>query len=179
MSSANAHRFAPAAADEEYVYGSCSPGWHSAASHGESIDDWIGFMRAEGIERVVCLLPGRQLAENGANLDCYGDAFGHPNVLHAPVPDRHLVPEALLTEEILPFIAEARNDEAPVVVHCLAGIGRTGQVLAAWLVYNRDCGPREAVETVQANGRDPTDAVRAGHADIEELHALLGDVACL
>jgi hypothetical protein len=179
MSSVNAHRFAPAAPDEEYVYGSCTPGWHSAAGHDAAIDDWIGFMQTEGIERVVCLLPGRQLVESGANLDCYGDAFGHPNVLHAPVPDHHLVPEALLTEELLPFIAEARDAESPVVVHCLAGIGRTGQVLAAWLVYNRDYGPIEAIETVQANGRDPTDAVRADNADIEELHALLGDVARL
>jgi protein-tyrosine phosphatase len=179
MSSVNAHRFAPAAPDEEHVYGSCAPGWHSAAGHDTALEDWVDFMQSEGIERVVCLLPGRQLADSGANLDRCAAAFGDDDVLHAPVPDHHLLPEELLLEEILPFVAEGRRAESPVVVHCLAGIGRTGQVLAAWLVYNHDYGPRRAVETVKANGRDPTDAIRAGNASEDELYELLSAVARL
>jgi len=179
MSSMNAHRFASAAPDEEHVYGSCTPGWHSAASHGAALKDWVEFMQCEGIERVVCLLPGRQLADSGANLDRYTEAFGESNVLHAPVPDHHLLPESLLTEEILPFVVDARSAEEPVVVHCLAGIGRTGQVLAAWLVYNRDYGPGRAIEAVKQHGRDPTDAVRAGNADEDDLYELLSAVARL
>ncbi len=179
MPTVNAHRFAPAAHDEEYVYGACTPGWHSAASHDAAIEDWVASMQRAGVERVCCLLPGRQLAESGANLDCYTDAFGEENVLHAPVPDHHLVPESLLVDEILPFLVDARNAEEPVVVHCLAGIGRTGQVLAAWLVYNHDYGPERAVETVQEHGRDPTDAVRAGNATEDDLYDLLSSVARL
>lgn len=179
MSTVNAHRFAPAAPDGAYVYGSCTPGWHSAAAHEQALSDWIAFMQRAGIERVVCLLPGRQLAESGANLDRYADAFGESNVLHAPVPDHHLLPEWLLTGEILPFLARAREDEDPVVVHCLAGIGRTGQVLAAWLVYSRDYGPERAISTVQHHGRDPTDAVRTGNATEGELLELLTAVARL
>ncbi|PSP85373.1 protein phosphatase [Halobacteriales archaeon QS_6_64_34] len=175
----NAHRFAPAAPDELYVYGACTPGWHSAAGHDAAIDDWVECMRAEGIERVCCLLTGCQLDDCGAILDHYHEAFGERNVLHAPVRDHHLIPESILVEEILPFLAESRAAKAPVVVHCLAGIGRTGQVLAAWLVYNRDYGPERAIETVTENGRDPTDAVRMGNATEDELHALLGTVARL
>ncbi len=175
----NAHRFAPAAPDETFVFGACTPGWHSAASHDDAIDDWVEFMRAEGIERVCCLLTGCQLDDCGAILDHYADAFGEANVLHAPVRDHHLVPESVLVEEILPFLSESREREQPVVVHCLAGIGRTGQALAAWLVYNRDYGPERAIETVQEQGRDPTDAVNAGNGTREELLALLGTVARL
>ncbi|MDS0283108.1 protein-tyrosine phosphatase family protein [Haloarcula onubensis] len=175
----NAHRFAPAAPDEAFVYGACTPGWHSAASHAAAIDDWVEFMRAEGIERVCCLLTGCQLDDGGAVLDQYAAAFGESNVLHAPVRDHRLVPEDVLVEEILPFLAESRASEEPVVVHCLAGIGRTGQVLAAWLVYNRDYGPERAVETVSENGRDPLDAVRMGNATEDDLLALLGAVARL
>jgi len=56
-----AHRFAPAAPDEEYVYGACCPGWHSTAEQEEGIEEWIEFMRDRGIERVCCLLSGDQL----------------------------------------------------------------------------------------------------------------------
>ncbi|MDS0259045.1 protein phosphatase [Haloarcula sp. S1CR25-12] len=175
----NAHRFAPAAPDEAFVYGACTPGWHSAADRDAAIDDWVRFMRTEGIEGVCCLLSGCQLDECGGVLDRYTDAFGESSVRHAPVPDHRLVPEPLLTEEILPFLAESRAAEEPVVVHCLAGIGRTGQVLAAWLVYNRDYGPERAVQTVQGYGRDPMDAVSAGNATEDELLALLGAVARL
>ena len=65
------------------------------------------------------------------------------------------------------------------MVCCLAGIGRTGQVLTAWLVYDRDLGPERAVETVQEHGRDPMDAVRVGNATEDELYELLGTVARL
>jgi len=179
MRTVNAHRFAPAAPDEKYVYGACAPGWHSAASHGAALTDWITVLHENRVSRVCCLLPGRQLDESGANLDRYQSAFGAENVLHAPVPDHHLLPASLLTEEILPFLADAREAEEKVVVHCLAGIGRTGQVLAAWLVYNRDYGPEQAIETVQEMGRDPMDAVEVGDADMEELYELLGAVAKL
>jgi hypothetical protein len=175
----NAHRFAPAASDETFVYGACTPGWHSAAGRDVAIADWVEFMRAEAIERVCVLLAGCRLDDCGGMLDRYADAFGESNVHHAPVRDSHLVPESVLTEEILPFLAESRAAEAPVVVHCLAGVGRTGQVLAAWLVYNRDYGPERAIETVQAHGRDPTEAVEAGNATEAELLALLGAVARL
>lgn len=179
MGTVNAHRFGPAAPDEEYIFGACAPGWHSAASHDAALTDWITTLHEHGVARVCCLLPGRQLDETGANLDRYQSAFGEENVLHAPVPDHYLLPESLLTEEILPFLADAREAEEKVVVHCLAGIGRTGQVLAGWLVYNRDYGPDQAIETVQEMGRDPMDAVEAGNADSEDLYDLFGAVARL
>ncbi|WP_254271507.1 protein-tyrosine phosphatase family protein [Haloarcula marina] len=179
MRTVNAHRFAPAAPDEEYVYGACTPGWHTAADHETAIDDWIAAMCEASIERVCCLLPGRQLDRSGANLDRYRTAFGESNVRHAPVPDHHLVPESRLHGEILPFLADARDAEEPVVVHCLAGIGRTGQVLAAWLIYNRDYGPDEAIETVRDVGRAPADPVDCGNATEQELFDLLSSVARL
>ncbi|WP_276272270.1 protein-tyrosine phosphatase family protein [Haloarcula litorea] len=176
MRPANAHRFAPAAPDESTVFGACAPGWHAAADHAVALDDWLAAMRRERVERVCCLLPGRQLDATDANLDRYADALGESNVLHAPVPDHHLLPEPLLHDEILPFLAAADAAEERTVVHCLAGIGRTGQVLAAWLVYSRDYGPDRAVETVREQGRDPLDAVRAGNATREELDDLLVSV---
>jgi protein-tyrosine phosphatase len=169
----DAHRLAPAAPDEQTVYGSCSPGWHSAGEHTVCVHQWIEDVRSAGIERVCCLLPGSQLDAEGANLTLYREAFGRKRVLHAPVPDHHLVDEAVLTAEILPFLDSASAAGESVVVHCLAVIGRTGQVLAAWLVYDREYHPKQAIETVREFGRDPYDAVHHDNATRSELYALL------
>lgn len=158
----DAHRFSAAAPEEEYVYGACSPGWHSAGSHEEALDQWLSFMEDVGVERVCCLLPGRESDLKATNLGRYRDAFGSDDVLHAPVPDSRLVEPTLLREEVLPFLAESVHREQRVVVHGLSGICRTGQVLAAWLVWYREYDPEAAVETVQKQGRDPMELVDVG-----------------
>lgn len=172
----HAHRLAPAAPEEEHVFGACAPGWHSAADHATAVDDWIATMRDRGIERVCCLLSGQHLDSSEANVGRYRRVFGAEQVRHAPVADNHLVGEDALRETILPFLADSRDADAPVVVHGLAGIGRTGQVLAAWLVAHRGYEPREAVATVRETGRDPREAVQRGNATLGELRATLRSV---
>jgi len=169
-SGATAHRFAPAAPDGELVYGACCPGWHSAASHDEALDDWVAFMRRHDVARVCCLLPGGQDG-TGSYVERYRRSFSA--VLHAPILDCQLVDRALLADEVLPFLDDAVAADERVVVHCLAGIGRTGQVLAAWLAYDRGYGPERAIETVESTGRHPREPVEAGEATTEELAALL------
>lgn len=173
----DAHRFGPAVPDEEYVFGSCAPGWHAAAGHETCVRAWIADMQSAGIERVCCLLAAEESEATGANLGSYREAFGADRVLHAPVPNHRLVHPELLASEILPFLDEARNSGEPVVVHGLAGLARTGQVLAAWLVYDRGYHPEDAVETVREMGRDPSDAIRYGNATEAELFELLGSVS--
>jgi protein-tyrosine phosphatase len=168
-----AHRFAPAAPDEEYVYGACCPGWHSTAEQEEGIEEWIEFMRDRGIERVCCLLSGDQLDGTAANATRYREAFGADKVRHVSVADHHLADETTLRNRILPFLSTAVQRREPVVVHCLAGIGRTGHVLAAWLVAGRDYDPVEAIQTVQRMGRSPAEAVTSGNARRGDLFQLL------
>jgi protein tyrosine phosphatase (PTP) superfamily phosphohydrolase (DUF442 family) len=170
----DAHRFAPAARGEPHVFGACSPGWHSAGDHGTAVDEWIGAMQAQGMERVLCLLPGRELDRAEANIGLYREAFGTEAVRHAPVPDHHLADLETLRRDVLPFLEASAAADAPVVVHCLAGIGRTGQVLSAWLVSGRGYDPHEAVDTVVGMGRDPMEAVREGNATRQDLLDLLG-----
>lgn len=165
----DAHRFAPAAPDEEVVYGACCPGWHSAASHETAVDQWLAFLREAGIERVCCLLTGRQLDARDLNVGRYRDAFGAEKVRHAPVPDRRLVGVETLRADVLPFLDSAADTDEPVVVHCLTGIGRTGHALAAWLVHGRGYDPRGAVETVREMGRDPLEPVDRGNATRRDL----------
>lgn len=168
-----ANRLGPAAPDEEYVHGACAPGWHSTADHGTALDEWIADVGSHGIERVCCLLTGRQLDSESANVGRYREAFGPERVCHAPVPDYRLADSSTLEDQILPFLSDAVARESPVVVHCLSGMGRTGQVLAAWLVWDRDYAPERAVETVVRAGRDPREAVERGPATEAELFSLL------
>lgn len=170
---ANAHRFAPAAPDEDYVYGACSPGWHTAASREDALADWIGFMRARDVERVCCLLSGSQLDGPGGPLEVYRDVFGSESVRHAPIPDARLADPLLLEQDVLPFLDDAVEAEERVVVHCLAGLGRTGQILAAWLAHDRGYDPDEAIETVEEMGRRPDEPVRVDNATEQELRDLL------
>ncbi|ELZ25657.1 hypothetical protein C475_09369 [Halosimplex carlsbadense 2-9-1] len=171
-SGAGAHRLAPATPDEEYVYGACSPGWHSAADRSYALADWIAVARANDIERVCSLLPGDQ-SPGDPEVAGYTDAFGEDNVLHAPIPDGRLACPALLKREVLPFLADAVEADERVVVHCLDGMGRTGQVLAAWLAHDRDYAPEEAIEAVEETGRQPREPVREGNASEQELRDLL------
>lgn len=57
--------------------------------------------------------------------------------LHLPVPDFH-PPTTEQFLRALRFIDERRADGAAVAVHCQGGQGRTGSVLAAWLIRAGD-----------------------------------------
>ncbi len=172
----DAHRFAPAAPEEEVVYGACSPGWHSAADHTAALDEWISFMQKAGVTRVCCLVPGRTLDDHDANVGRYRAEFGAQNVCHAPIPHDRLPDPALLRDEILPFLRASADRGDPVVIHSVSGLGRTGYVLAAWLVADRGYGALEAIETVTEMGRDPLEPVTRGEETRRDLLDLLESV---
>jgi protein-tyrosine phosphatase len=73
----------------------------------------------------------------------------------------------------LPFLRAADTGAERAVVHCWGGNGRTGHVLAAWLVAARGLSPKEAIEAVEATGRLPQEAVLAGNTTFDELIVLL------
>lgn len=161
----DACRFGPAAPDEGIVHGACRPGNGRAGTPNEDVDGWLSFVRDRGIERVCCLLTRRQLVRYDDLLGTYEAAFGPDAVRHAPIRDHRFVDLATLEEEVMPFLRAADRAEEPVVVHCWAGIGRTGHVLALWLARERGYDVDDAIATVRRTGRDPLEAARGRDVD--------------
>ena len=171
------YKFAPAWKNEQVVFGAARPGYTN-----NKVQDWIEFMKCQDIKRVCCLLPDQQLAYYSELLGTYKQEFGNQLVCWAPIADFHLSDLETLTQKILPFLIEADKQNEKVVVHCSGGIGRTGHVLAAWLVSVRGLSNQAAIAAVRRTGRNPYEAAIAAVLKarnpwkvVKELDVLLND----
>ena len=150
------YKFAAAWENEPIVFGASRPGYFN-----NEVNDWVEFMKCQGIQRVCCLLCDNQLAHYSDLLGTYQQEFGNQQLCWAPIEDFHLSDLETLTMKILPFLAEADKQSEKVVVHCSGGIGRTGHVLAAWLVSGRGLSNKVAIAAVRKTGRNPYEAAIA------------------
>ncbi len=153
---ASRYKFAAASENEPIVFGSARPEY----TH-EQVKAWTEFMQNQGIQRVCCLLSETQLASYSDLLGTYQQVFGVDRVCWAPIEDFNLATLEVLTHQILPFLALAEEQNQKVVVHCSGGIGRTGHILAAWLVAARGLSPKSAIAAVKRTGRNPHEAMIA------------------
>ncbi|MDG6954857.1 MAG: dual specificity protein phosphatase family protein [Nitrososphaerota archaeon] len=62
----------------------------------------------------------------------------------------HLPPTVESMERAVGFILDRRKEGKTVLVHCLAGEGRTGCVLAAYLIRTRHIGADEAIAALRS-----------------------------
>ena len=146
--------FSAASEQEPFVFGARRPGFPFPRVSSTFVHSWIAFMQAQGITRVLCLLPSRQLDGYSDLLGTYRQMFGEHNVLWVPIADFHLAEEVQLIDQILPFFVEGALHQEKTVVHCSGGVGRTGHILAAWLVSGRGMSNEEAIATVKRQGRN-------------------------
>ncbi|MDZ8081355.1 MAG: dual specificity protein phosphatase family protein [Nostoc sp. DcaGUA01] len=112
----------------------------------------------------------------------YQQEFGEQQVCWAPITDFQLANLEMLTQRIIPFLVAADKQNQKVVVHCSGGIGRTGHVLAAWLVSIRGFSNKDALAAVKRTGRNPYEAAIAAMLTfknplkvVQELNVLLND----
>jgi len=67
---------------------------------------------------------------------------------HLPIPDFH-APTIPQVEQAVAIIERFRAENRPVAVHCGAGLGRTGTILACYLVW-QGVSAQNAIERVRA-----------------------------
>ena len=171
------YKYAPAWEKEQIVFGAARPGYTD-----KKVQDWIEFMKRQDIKRVCCLLAEQQLASYSDLLNIYKQEFGNQLVCWAPIADFHLSDLETFIHKILPFLIEADKQNEKVVVHCSGGIGRTGHVLAVWLVSVRGLSNQAAINAVKRTGRNPYEAAiyavfrgRNPLKVLKELDVLLND----
>lgn len=154
--------FAPVAGSAP-LYGACRPGHFRTG-----LAAWTDLLETAGVSRVVCLLSETEARRWGIP-DDYADRF---EAHHVPILDRQL-PSPDRLETAVSLVDETINDGERAAVHCNAGLGRTGVVAAGWLVRARGYEPDAAIDTVEAAGRSPREAVACDNATEAELYALL------
>lgn len=69
-------------------------------------------------------------------------------VLHSPIED-FTAPNIEQLLEILRWVEEKVREGKKVLIHCMGGLGRSGTVATAWLMYSKGFSLREALMEVR------------------------------
>ena len=91
--------------------------------------------------------------------------------LHLPVEDMS-APTIEDVREFVAFVHDTRRRQAGTLVHCTAGMGRTGTMLACYLVHEGN-GPTEAMDEVRRR-RPGSIETPAQEALVRQYSELLG-----
>ncbi|MBI2938499.1 MAG: dual specificity protein phosphatase family protein [Thaumarchaeota archaeon] len=100
----------------------------------------LHWWRRQGVEAVITLteypIPEEWVKSSGVRY------------LHNPLQD-HNAPSVEEIDRALDFILKQMDDGKPVVVHCAAGQGRTGSVLAGYFIKQQGLSAEDAIRKIR------------------------------
>ena len=118
--------------------------------------------RLAGLALVVCLTPRHEMAELSPAYQAALDQGTLPfRWQHLPMPNFGLPDDPPAFRRDIARIAEALRHGDAVMLHCAAGLGRTGTV-AACVLKALGLPQSEALERVRAAGSNPQNAKQSG-----------------
>jgi len=115
-----------------------------AGSAQPFLTEELVWLQQQGIEAIVSLTE-RPLHRDKLVLHSI-DELGF-SYHHIPIVD-HTAPTQEQIDEFVAFVEGMLCQDSPVLAHCAGGYGRTGTMLACFLV-NCGCEPQLAIETVR------------------------------
>ncbi len=98
---------------------------------------------------------------------------GGVEVLHSPPISDFSAPSVDRLLEILRWIEERVGEGKKVLIHCMGGLGRSGTVAVAWLMYSEGLSLREALRRVRSLRPGAVETYEQMGGVLRELEKLL------
>ncbi|HEV8360881.1 MAG TPA: dual specificity protein phosphatase family protein [Candidatus Thermoplasmatota archaeon] len=106
--------------------------------HGLEPDEHVALLEEQGVGAILSLTAEPQIPANG-----------WVRKLH-PLPGMMPPRDVAEMELLVAWVEQQRASGRCVFVHCLAGKGRTGTILAGWLMKHRGLGATAAINHLRA-----------------------------
>lgn len=93
--------------------------------------------------------------------------------LHIPIPD-FAPPTLVQMDQFVKYVRYQRERGGAVMVHCRAGVGRTGTMLAVWLL-TQGYSPNQAIRRVRQSRPGSIETIEQERA-VDHFHAYLKEM---
>jgi protein-tyrosine phosphatase len=121
--------------------------------------------QASSLAMVVCLTPRDEIEELSPDYAAAILRKGRPyEWMHLPVPNFGVPPDANAFRAAIERVADRIRKGDAVLMHCAAGMGRTGSA-AACVLKALGLPTKEALDRVRAAGSNPQNAEQSGFVD--------------